>query len=145
MIAGLSRDFPQLNRSTKPTSPATPTYNCIAWALGIDNRWWWPQNPDGYWPLTCPCEETIPAFQEMFKIFGYDPCKDGRLESGYEKVALYAKGNKPTPTHAARQLKNGHWTSKCGPNVDIEHTLRELEGEKYGQVIMYFRRPWPKP
>ena len=24
------------------TSPATPEYNCIAWAAGETDRWWWP-------------------------------------------------------------------------------------------------------
>lgn len=143
MIAGLSRDFPQLNRSAKPTSPASPIYNCIAWALGINNRWWWPQNPDAYWPMVCPEAVTIPAFQSAFSVCGFEPCKKGQLEIGYEKIALYAKGNQPT--HAARQLRNGRWSSKCGQNVDIEHKLRELEGEKYGKVIMYFRRPRPNP
>ena len=27
----------------------------------------------------------------------------------------------PVPTHAARQLANGWWTSKLGPSFDIEH------------------------
>jgi hypothetical protein len=139
MIAGLSRDFPQLSKSAKLTSPASPMYNCIAWTLGITDRWWWPRNPDMYWPSACPDEETIPAFQAVFSFFGYKPCEDGQLESGYEKIALYAKGNKPT--HTARQLRNGRWTSKCGQNVDIEHNLRELEGKTYGNVVMYFRRP----
>jgi hypothetical protein len=143
MIAGLSRDFPQLSRSTRPASPPTPTYNCIAWALGIDDRWWWPQNADAYWPPACPEEVTIIAFQAAFAVCGFEPCENGRLKNGYEKIALYAKGD--LPTHAARQLRSGRWSSKCGQNVDIEHKLRELEGEKYGQVVMYFRRPWPNP
>ena len=138
MIAGLSRDFPRLNKSTKPTSPATPVYNCIAYALGQVDRWWWPHH-DAHWPLACPLEETIPVFQAAFRVFGYEKCENDQLEIGYEKIALYAKDNKPT--HAARQLSNGRWTSKCGQNVDIEHKLRELEGKKYGKVAMYFRRP----
>lgn len=143
MIASLSRYFPQLSRSTKPASPATTTYNCIAWALGITDRWWWPQNPDAYWPLACPEEVTIRAFQSVFAVCGFEPCDDGRLENGYEKISLYAKGDQPT--HAARQLRSGRWTSKCGQNVDIEHKLRELEGEEYGQVVIYFCRPRPSP
>lgn len=37
------------------------------------------------------------------------------------------------PSHAARQLPNGRWTSKCGQAEDIEHDLRDLEGRLYGK------------
>ncbi|MCK4793650.1 MAG: hypothetical protein KAV87_58515 [Desulfobacteraceae bacterium] len=73
---------------------------------------------------------------------GYEPCNIGRRESGYEKIVLYAL--KDQPTHAARQLKNGRWTSKLGKNVDIEHKVRDLEGPRYGKVVAYFRRPRQK-
>jgi hypothetical protein len=50
---------------------------------------------------------------------------------GREKVALYAVD--AVPTHAARQLPNGWWTSKLGPNVDIEHAdLSALADGVYG-------------
>jgi len=137
MTSGLFDEFPKLGRSVRVTSPRSVQYNCIAWALGKIDRWWWPHS-DTYWPSICPEEETIPAFEAVFRVFGYEPCEDGRIERGYEKIALYAKGN--WPKHAARQLRNGRWTSKCGKNVDIEHRPEELEGEKYGQVVKYFRR-----
>lgn len=135
---GFLDDFPRLDKSTRPASPPTKIYNCIAWALGVTDRWWWPGRLDAYWLPGCPEQPSIPAFKALFAIFRYKPCADGRLESGYEKLALYAKGNEPT--HAARQLRNGRWTSKCGANVDIEHKVKDLEGPKYGKVIMYFRR-----
>ena len=137
MIDGLSCDFPHLKKSTKASSPPTPEYNCIAWALNKIDEFWWP-HPEAVWPMSSPEEETISAFQMTFSIFGYEPCENGQLESDYEKIALYAKNNRPK--HAARQLKNGKWTSKCGSSVDLEHELHELEGERYGQVVMYFRR-----
>ena len=33
------------------TSPPAVEYNCIGWAAGEDDRWWWP-DPAGvsYWP-----------------------------------------------------------------------------------------------
>lgn len=45
------------------------------------------------------------------------------------------------PTHVARQLDDGKWTSKLGSNEDIiHHTLDGLEGEKYGQVTTIMTR-----
>ncbi len=44
--------------------------------------------------------------------------------------------------HVARQLKEGMWTSKLGPDEDIEHnTLDALEGELYGAVTQVLKRP----
>ena len=82
---------------------------------------------------------TISAFESAFSTVGYKPCSDGRRESGYEKIVLYAEGEQPK--HAARQLKNGRWTSKLGKDIDIEHKVKDLEGPCYGKVAMYFRRP----
>ena len=62
-----------------------------------------------------------------------------RLEDGFEKVYLYMKLGKPT--HAARQLCDGSWTSKLGKNVDISHELDGLKGNKYGHPTVYLRRP----
>lgn len=133
------RDFPRLNKAIQPTSPDTKKYNCIAWAVGVDDRPWWPDaKPDMYWPPGCPEESTLSAFKATFASLRYEVCDDGNIESGYEKIVLYAKGNEPK--HAARQLKDGRWWSKCGKNVDIVHKLEELEGPCYGNVAMFFRR-----
>ncbi|MCI0637958.1 MAG: hypothetical protein L0Y72_23715 [Gemmataceae bacterium] len=40
------------------------------------------------------------------------------------------------PTHAARQLPTGRWSSKLGPSEDIEHDLHALEGEIYGTIAL---------
>jgi hypothetical protein len=47
------------------------------------------------------------------------------------------------PTHAARQLRSGAWTSKLGISEDVEHELRALEGEIYGVVALILTRPIP--
>jgi len=69
---------------------------------------------------------------------GYSPCSDGSPEAGWEKVALYATDE--GPTHAARQMPNGRWTSKLGPEEDIEHELQGLSGAFYGSVVRFLRR-----
>jgi hypothetical protein len=81
----------------------------------------------------------------------------------YEKVVLYAIhfSRQPrippvdwrvmqewVPTHMARQLPDGTWTSKCGGNEDIRHlTLDALESygpwwihEEYGCPVVYMKR-----
>jgi hypothetical protein len=58
-----------------------------------------------------------------------------------EKVALHAKHG--CPTHIARQLPNGRWTSKLGRWEDIEHDEFDLTGnglDEYGDIAQYFKR-----
>ena len=135
------RAFPRLKSNPgafSVTSPIDGDYNCIAWAVGDDQNCWWPSD-DTHWPESCPLSVTISAFKVAFATLGYRPCNNGRREHGYEKIVLYA--NNGEPTHAAKQLKNGRWTSKLGKYVDIEHRVKDLEGPDYGRVAMYFRRP----
>jgi hypothetical protein len=86
-----------------------------------------------------PREETIAAFIAVFSELGYEPAYHAALESSFEKVALYAIG--ALPTHAARQLNYGWWTSKLGPSIDIEHELPEsVVGGVYGEVAAILKR-----
>ena len=65
---------------------------------------------------------------------------DGSLEEGFEKVVIYVKG--VAPTHAARQLSSGWWTSKLGREWDIVHKrVEDVEGAVYGQAAQFMRRP----
>jgi hypothetical protein len=102
------------------TSPETIEYNCVAWAAEENTRCWWPDHMEiGYWPEDIPREETLEAFIEAYKTLGYERCYETDLEEGFQKIAIYVKDRKPT--HAARQLNNGNWTSKLGKSFDIEH------------------------
>jgi hypothetical protein len=77
-----------------------------------------------------------------FGTVGYKEWKreNGELERGYEKVAIFVDPNNE-PTHAARQLPNGMWTSKLGVWKDVEHAkLASIEGGDYGKVVKYLRR-----
>src|SRR5262249_10199033 len=112
--------------------------NCIAWAVGQPDSWWWPV-PGRYWPAGTPREETLEAFITALGTCGFTTCSTSVLESGLEKIALYSIGN--TPAHAARQLNNGWWTSKLGLNFDIEHaTLEALAGGVYGSPVAFLVR-----
>lgn len=134
-----SEELPKLNdNNCLVTSPKTRAYNCIGWAADDFCNWWWP-NEEGYWPPGIPVKETIEAFITAFATRGYEKCDDGNLEDGIEKVALFIDETTNKPTHAARQLDNGHWTSKIGRFEDIVHTtLEAIDG--YGKPIQFLKR-----
>jgi hypothetical protein len=73
-------------------------------------------------PPNVPREETVEAFVAAYKTKDYLPCDDLNtdLEPGYEKVVIYLSADNE-PTHTARQLPSGAWTSKLGTWEDIEH------------------------
>ena len=135
--------FPDLNRTEYlVTSDETPAYNCLAWAAGDSTRWWSPR-PGNYWPEAARREETLDSFRVVFEDLGYQRCETDELEPGSEKVAIFVD-NEGLPTHAARQLTDGSWTSKLGSWQDIEHQhLRDLSGTAsiYGVVALIMRRP----
>jgi hypothetical protein len=135
--------FPRLRASAfQVTSPPDPVYNCVAWAAGVTNDWWWPlEDPqEAHWPAGVPRVRTLEAFQAAFATLGYAVCTGEELEAGYERVAIFADAL-GIATHATRQLTTGRWTSKLGRGEDIEHDLRDLEGDHYGTVVLIMKRP----
>ncbi len=143
MVTPLEELFPGLAKGGyRVTSPADNNYNCIAWAASDPANWWWPgPNADEeFWPHGVPREVTRAAFQQAFVSLGYAPCAGADLESGFEKIALFAD-QRDRPTHAARQLPDGRWTSKLGKKEDVEHALSDLEGAIYGSVVLIMKRP----
>jgi hypothetical protein len=141
MVTWLETVFPGLAGTVyQITSPIDRHYNCIAWAAGESHRWWWPV-PYGryYWPPGVLSSETLEAFSEAFRLLGYEDCDLEILEAGFEKIALFAYPD-GFPTHAARQLPTGRWTSKLGELEDIEHDLHALAGIQYGNVAKVMKR-----
>ena len=138
--AELEALFPKLAEADYSiTSPKARYYNCIAWAAQDDQRWWEPGLLETqYWPDGAPEECTVEAYAEAFRILGYETCGDGSLETGFEKIALFA--GEEGPTHAARQLTEGRWTSKLGMLEDVEHSLEGLSESYYGQVVLFMKR-----
>jgi hypothetical protein len=141
-----------IDGSFEKTSDVSGRYNCIAHAAYDSRRKWWPislqfATADRYWPEGVPRRRTIRAFRLAFAKEGYEVCDDSSLEEGFEKVVLYVSDT-PTPehpldapTHMARQLPCGKWTSKLGEDIDIAHDIPErLTGRTYGRIEMYMRR-----
>lgn len=138
----IKRSFPHLKAagSFQLTSAITNRYNCIAWAAGDEYQWWWPI-PGKFWPAGVERVVSVDAFVAAFATMGYARCDNGDFERGFEKIVVYldAQGE---PTHAARQLEDGQWTSKLGDKWDISHKLPVgLEGSQYGSVGFFMRRP----
>ncbi len=135
------QSFPNLtHKNHSITSPASDNYNCIAWAFEVTDRWMWPGDLDSYWPSGVSGRDKLETIIQLYLDEGYEKCESGEREEGYKKVAIYM--NQDDPTHAALQLDSGHWTSKLGGWEDIEHdTLEALEGESYGQAIIFLRKP----
>lgn len=135
-------DFP--NSQDDPfiiTSRPTPTYNCIAWAYGDNTRWYWPDPSNIYfWPNNIPRAISIGSFIELFYMIDYRVCENGSIENGFEKIAIFVD-ERGIPTHAARLLINGFWTSKLGQDIDVSHSINSIEGGGYGHVSVYMKRP----
>jgi hypothetical protein len=135
----LETKFPGLRDSRySVTSPEDIRYNCIAWAMADTGRWWWPDD-DSFWPQGITREETIAAFVAAFRESGFALCDDSLLEDGCEKLAIYTVSD-DVPTHVARQLQSGLWTSKLGQLQDIQHRLEDLVGSLYGQCQHFLKR-----
>lgn len=144
-------NFPLLNPgNSRKTSPLSECYNCIAWAVEVDNKQFWPDNiPDidpewaVEWPAEIPNEETVEAFVAFFRLFGYELCEGPEFEAGFVKVVLFVD-YQGVPTHASRQVPhNKKWTSKMGTDgVDIEHDdLSSIEGPAfYGTAKVYMKK-----
>lgn len=141
MTSVLDTLFPGLRGSAYSiTSPRTIDYNCIAWAAQDTERNWWPDRFNQYyWPTEIPRIESIEAFVAAFATLGYELCQDHKLARGVEKVALFVD-TAGRPTHAARLLPSGRWTSKLGQLEDIEHDYHAVCGEKYGTVACILAR-----
>jgi hypothetical protein len=146
----LFQAFPKLSEDKDflVTSKSDTTYNCIAWAYNINDRWMWPNTGlypflDGvhYWPSDEIIDCNVQNFIEAFQLKGYELCENPDFEIGFRKIALYVIPGTADCQHAARQLSNGKWTSKLGGFNDIQHgTPEAIENNEYGKVFCYMRR-----
>lgn len=139
----IEAQIPGLKRAAyRITSPEDPDYNCVAWGLRDTGRWWSP-GPDqrNHWPRDVPAWPSLTAFVELFEREGYERCEADGYEEGVEKIAIFTYPSEE-PTHIARQLKGGKWTSKLGADVDIEHDeLRAVSCGLLGEVAVLMQRP----
>jgi hypothetical protein len=128
------KDWPRLGNNYDYVGPATKKYNCIAWSLGITNKWVWPAG------------DSLQDFDKLYEKQGFHRISkfDYRKQDGVEKIVLYGKKKDQSIicTHAARQMSDGQWTNKLGALPLIKVPSPEvLAGPAYGKpVAVYVRR-----
>ncbi len=131
--AELRKTFPHLGRDYELLSPATKNYNCIAWWIGVTNKWVWPG-------------EKVADFDRLYGTNGYQRIGvlDYSRKAGLDKIVLYGKRKGDgawAATHGARQLADGSWSSKLGALPLIRHLEPgDVDGDCYGIPIAVYVR-----
>ncbi|MGN6146965.1 MAG: DUF7689 domain-containing protein [Rhizomicrobium sp.] len=139
MDAYYKQFFPMISDvAGKQTSQKDQKYNCIAHAFDDDQNFWWPK-PRAFWPISYANMTAMEAFEAWFAADGWEETQNQSVEEGFKKIALYALNG--IPTHAARLLADGRWTSKLGIDIDLAHALDDLTGPAYGVVIRFYQKP----
>ena len=123
--------FPNLyeNKWWRVTGEACGTYNCIAWSVGVTNKWLWPGD-----------NQTI--FDKFYLSYGYVPLGVGEDPSRAEVAYWETRGG--ASTHGCRRVAGDVWESKLGSSLRILHALKDLEGSTYGYVAKYYRKATTK-
>ena len=117
--------FPRLVRdSVWVLADANPTYNCLAWALGITDRWVWP------WGTRQP---LVAEFSQWLALHGYVV---GTPAAAIAYGPLFEVG------HIGRYY-DIYPTSKLGAGLLISHTWGGLEWGIYGDAQQAYRRNIP--
>lgn len=123
----------------KLLSPFSRKYNCIAFAMGMTDRWVDHANiPWHWWP---PVEKgsSVEHLKNAFRYFGFEECDmDESIDNSYDKIAIYSKENQWT--HAARIIAEGVYHSKFGESYDGRHSNGNVLHAQYGSVCLIMRR-----
>lgn len=142
--AAVESQIPRLTDSEyRITSPRDVRYNCFAWAAGDAEHVWSPSmiGSGVYWPPGIAALPSITGVVTAYEACGFERCTSAGLEDGFEKLVVFTDAT-GEPTHAARQLSSGAWTSKLGDHVDIEHNdVAAVGGGMYGEPSVFMRRP----
>ncbi len=129
-------DFPNLEVAM--VADFNKGFNCIAWSIGVTDRWVWDEvdlNSDG--------TANLGEFLRFYAKHGYKPVYNEMNAD----VALFAlkQGAGYKVTHAAKRNKKypnrSIWLSKMGQGGIIEHKgLSVFKDSPYGNPIALFRR-----
>lgn len=103
------------------TDGVSTVYNCIAWTVGVSNRWLWPGN-------------ALADFDTFYSGFGFVRGGDGSIAVWGHSTGHVTHGSVTGVGHGPR------WESKCGGDLRIQHGIGELVGSSYGRVVTFYRR-----
>ncbi len=114
--------FPNLNvAQAVVTDNATWAYHCIAWTVGITNRWIWPGG-------------SLAHFDTFYHGYGFVRSGNGPIAAWGSSTSAMTHGSVSGHGHGPR------WESKCGADLRIQHGLNELVGGMYGHVVAFYSR-----
>lgn len=120
-------------------SPFSYQYNCIAFAMGMSDRWVDPADIPWHWWPPVAKGESVEHLKNAFRYFGFEECgMDDRVDDSYDKVAIYCDGDRWT--HAARIVSEGIYHSKFGESYDGCHSRGNVLQAQYGVVCLIMRR-----
>jgi hypothetical protein len=132
-------DFLTMYKTSFPNVPIeiagrrTKAYNCIAYSIGVTDRWVWNEvdlNENG--------EASFSEFVKFYYMHGYKPTSDAEKAA----IAMYGETNglQVAVRHAARKVGK-FWESKMGQGDTLRHREAEVfNGTSYGSLIMYFEK-----
>ena len=108
--------------------------------MGFIDRWVdFDIRPGHWWPSLVPRDSKQTTLIKAFEAVGFEVCKDGEPQKGYDKVALYSLNGQWT--HAARILSTSIYHSKMGRSWDVQHSSGDIFKETiYGTVFCFMQR-----
>ncbi len=123
----------------KLTSAQTYRYNCIAYAMGMDDRWVDTLNVPWHWWPPVKKDMSLDSLITAFEYLGFEACDmDDSIENGYDKVVLYQKNDEWQ--HAARVVEVNKYHSKFGESFDGTHSSGDVLEIEYGNPYQVMKR-----
>lgn len=128
-----------LDPNFKLQSEPTYRYNCIAYAMGMDDRWVDSMNlPWHWWPPVLK-DQSPESLINAFEYLGFEKCgMNDSIEEEYDKVVLYKIGDEWK--HAAKVVDNNVYHSKFGESFDGSHSGNDVLSAVYGMPYQVMRR-----
>jgi len=119
-VADLESTFPNLvSTGYRVTSPESIDYNCLAWVVGDQTKWWQPEdgNYTGipfYWHRE-GLYSTIDTYLEQYRAEGFEITDSANFEPEFDKIAM--------STHAT-SLPTWHWYKTAGGDSSVRGCLK---------------------
>mgnify|MGYP000143350884 CR=1 FL=1 len=111
------------------TGEATGTYNCIAYSMGITNKW---IDPESFY------NDFIEQYKNAKTLYG-SSCNYEQTSTEGSNATVDGWGTSSIDmTHGSVVYSSGTWESKLGRYLRITHKRSELSGTLYGRILVSF-------